>query len=147
MTTEVTIAEVTPSEEVAPTASEVIAADTIEATAEAAVTVAAIEADRDIELATIAAETEIARTEIVHADRTASLELELSQCQTEMEALRAENIELRATLSTLPPSTPEPLEPSPPPASDASEVTPVSPEEQREPAPEPRRKEPAFRWI
>lgn len=133
--------------EVPATQGEVIAAETVETVAEASVEIAGIEAARDIAIAEIAAET---TTEIIAAEDNRTIEqlrLEIVECRTRAEVAEAQNTELTAQLLTLQQSTPLPA-PEPNLLDDAvNEVTLASPEEQKEPPPEPNRKEPRFRWI
>jgi hypothetical protein len=118
----------------------------VEPVAEAAVEIARIEAERDITVAAIQAETTEAALE-------AQTNAELERCRTriaELETVLAEKEKAIAALSTQPliVETVEEAPPPNPPFESASNVeTPVSPVPAAEPAPEPKVRHRALRWI
>jgi hypothetical protein len=124
-----------------PTGSVEALSDSIETQAAAEVTIAEIQATRDVELATIAAETEEARiaADLRHADLIAQLQKDLAECLTRLETLES---------SSTPP-TPDPL-PSPPESLAEAPEAPIEPQA-ASPAPEPpeppKAKPRRHRWI
>ncbi len=125
---------------------EVVEGAEVEPVAEAAVEIATIEANRDVTIAAIHAEQEIAVHEAISESVSNS---ELEACRTRITELETANTLLTAEVARLTPPPSE--EPPPSPAvevAEAENVEVVGPRENQEPAPEPEkpRRKP-HKWI